>query len=351
MPSKYKTLSIKEKMAVILEVRKGVKSKGLIAQQFGIPASTLSTFMKNSNKIEEEFSHLKKKDRKLTKVRKIKFPEVDACMIKWFTQQRDKKIPISGPILLSKAQEFGALLNISNFKVTNGWLDCFKSRHGIVFKNVCGESGAVNMNEVLEWKKLLVEMISDISAKDVFNVDEAGLFYQCKPDKSLSFKGETCSGGKLSKQRVTLLIGANMDGSEKLPLLMIGKSANPRCFKNVKSKPIEYQSNSKAWMTAIIFEKWLEQLDLKFEKQKRKILLFIDNCSAHSVPQLRNIKVIFFPANTTSVLQPMDQGVIKNLKHFYRRDVILKILAGKLLQINKKILINSIIFNVFFFNR
>jgi len=86
-------------------------------------------------------------------------------------------------------------------------------------------------------------------------------------DKTLAFKGERCSGGKQSKERVTLLVGANMDGSEKLPLLMIGKSSNPRCFKNVKSKPVEYQANKKAWMTGEVFKNWLLKIDKIFCKQ------------------------------------------------------------------------------------
>ena len=84
-------------------------------------------------------------------------------------------------------------------------------------------------------------------------------------------------------------------------------------------------------MTASIFEKMLAQLNLKFHKQKREILLFIDNNTAHSVDTpSTNMKVIFFPANMTSVLQPVDQGVIKTFKHYYRREVFLRILAGKL---------------------
>lgn len=39
-----KTLSVKEKVAIIREVEKGVKKKSQIAKDFGIPPSTLSTF-------------------------------------------------------------------------------------------------------------------------------------------------------------------------------------------------------------------------------------------------------------------------------------------------------------------
>ena len=120
-----------------------------------------------------------------------------------------------------------------------------------------------------------------------------------------------------------------MDGSEKLPLLMIGKSANPRCFKNVKTKPVEYKSNNKAWMTGEIFERWLLKINRKFRNQNRRIVLFIDNCTVHNtIPVMENVKVVFFPPNMTSVVQPMDQGVIKNFKYFYRRLVVQNILSG-----------------------
>ena len=47
---------------------------------------------------------------------------------------------------------------------------------------------------------------------------------------------------------MTVLIGSNASGTEKLPLFVIGKSAKPRCFKNARL-PVEYAANKKAWMT------------------------------------------------------------------------------------------------------
>lgn len=161
----------------------------------------------------------------------------------------------------------------------------------------------------------------------IFNADELGLFFKCTPDKTYTMKGELCKGGKSSKERVTVLVGANMDGSEKLPMLMNGKSMKPRCFKGVKSFPVEYTANKKAWTTGSIWEKWLRQLDKKFLRQKRKVLFFVDNCTAHiAVPNLQAIDLRFFPPNMTSESQPMDQGIIKNLKHFYRTAIVEKML-------------------------
>ena len=58
-----------------------------------------------------------------------------------------------------------------------------------------------------------------------------------------------CHGGKKNKERLTDITCSNMDGRDKLPILVIGKAVNPRCFKNVKSLPVQYNANMKAWMT------------------------------------------------------------------------------------------------------
>lgn len=39
------------------------------------------------------------------------------------------------------------------------------------------------------------------------------------------------------------------------------------------------------------------------------------------------MKLEFLPPNTTSKLQPLDMGIIKNFKTFYRKEVIRKILT------------------------
>lgn len=149
------------------------------------------------------------------------------------------------------------------------------------------------------------------------------------PDKTLRFKGEKCSGGKLSKVRITVLVTANMTGSVKKKLLVIGKSKNPRCFKGVSSLPVNYEYNTKAWMTSEIFQKWLRKWDSELKTENRKILLLVDNCPAHPpVLNLTCIKLVFFPPNVTSVLQPMDQGVIKSLKTHYRKLLVLRMLQN-----------------------
>lgn len=173
-----------------------------------------------------------------------------------------------------------------------------------------------------------MERTKDYEPRNIFNADETALYFKCLPDKTYEFKDEKCHGGKHSKERVTVLLATNMTGTDMIKPLVIGKSKKPRCFAGVKSLPVEYTANKKAWMNAELFASWLTKLDKQMGREKRKIILFIDNCSAHNtIPPLKWVNVQFLPANTTSKLQPLDQGIIKNFKVLYRTEVVRKFLS------------------------
>ena len=103
---------------------------------------------------------------------------------------------------------------------------------------------------------------------------------------------------------------------KKQSLLVIGKSQNPCCFKGVKKLPVDYYANKTSWMTTVIFNNWLRKWD---DKLKQDILLLVNKCTAHVANvTLKHINVAFLLANTASLLQPCDQGVIHALKAYYR---------------------------------
>ena len=205
----------------------------------------------------------------------------------------------------------------------------FLFRSNISFKMASGESKAVTPEMVVGWNETaLPTLLSNYGLENIYNADEFGLFYQCLPDKSYQLKTEKCSGGKHSKIRITGLAAANAVGN-KLPMFVIGKAKNPRCFKNIKKLPCRYRSQRKSWMDSVLFEEWVRDVNKKFQAEGRKVALIIDNCPAHPIIEnLSHVKLVFLPPNTTSVSQPMDQGVIRCLKAHYRKRLVKLILRS-----------------------
>jgi hypothetical protein len=116
---------------------------------------------------------------------------------------------------------------------------------------MCGKSATVRESDVLhEWKDIKLRQILDTFApRDIYNADETELFWKALPDRTLAFKSEHVSGGKLSKERVTCLVCASMAG-EEVSLLVLVKYTKPWAFKRANRLPVEYRANRKAWMTS-----------------------------------------------------------------------------------------------------
>ena len=183
-------------------------------------------------------------------------------------------------------------------------------------------------SSVRSWQILYVNYVlqyvngnAGYDPKDIFNMDETGVFFKDGKQTTFEVQGSDCAGGKHAKDKITVALCASMTG-EKLTPLVIGKSRKPRCFNGIEtsSLPVHYKFNKKAWMNSAIFDTWIKSVDRKMRRQGRKIILFLDNAPSHPKIQLGNVKTVFLPPNTTSKVQPMDQGIIQSMKlKFHKR--------------------------------
>lgn len=324
---KRNALDLVQKFSIITEIESGRKQSA-VAVTYSIAKTTVNTIWADREKIKRAYETSPTNNRK--RLRTATYEDVEEAVLKWFQTARSQNVPINGQLMREKALTFANKLNHESFQCSGGWLDRFKARHGVVFRTICGEAAAVDDSVVATWlEKSLPQVIAAYEPRDIFNADETGVFYRLLPDKTLCFKNDTCHGGKQSKERITAMVCANMDGSEKLPLMVIGKFERPRCFKNIKTLPLNYKFNKKAWMTGRIFEDWLRALDKQFKRQCRNVLMMVDNCPAHPhLEKLDAIKLVFLPPNATSRLQPCDMGIIKNLKVKYRRLIALRLIKA-----------------------
>jgi hypothetical protein len=69
-----------------------------------------------------------------------------------------------------------------------------------------------------EWRKeQLLKIIEGYEPKNIYNADETGLFFMLPPNKILSLKGNLCSGGRNSKERIMVLLAYSVSGTDKTP--------------------------------------------------------------------------------------------------------------------------------------
>ena len=297
----------------------------------GISHGTLAGFLKNRATIEASIATGTNLDWKSTKL--SRYPEIDAVLLEWFRSLKSiaPEESVTGPFLLEKSKCIAEKLqkrNVSGYLepvfLDLNWVERWKKRHNISSHQISGESQSADHTAANTWQSTQLKLIrEEFQNKDIFNADETGLFWKMTPDRTLSFRGDSCKGGKRSKERVTVLVAASALG-EKLPLLVIGKSKRPHCFRGVLNLPVEYDANQRAWMTSEKFEKWLMKVNNSMRVEGRKIAMILDNFSGHPNLTLSHVKLFFLPPNTTSMSQPMDAGIIKNLKHHYRRFLIRK---------------------------
>ncbi len=108
----------------------------------------------------------------------------------------------------------------------------------------------------------------------------------------------------------------------------------------MKTLPLSYEASKNAWITSSLFEAWFHQefvpavrKHLRRQKLEPNALLLLDNCPAHPdasslISNDGKIRVSYLPKNTTSRIQPLDQGIISVFKVNYRRELVKKPLTN-----------------------
>ena len=206
-----------------------------------------------------------------------------------------------------------------------------------------GEKLSADKEASEEFVSSFAEFVEEhhLTLNQVFNCDETGLNFRLLPDKTLASSFEKAADGrKKSKERVTINACANASGTIKLPLQLIGKAKRPRCFCGLQMDllPVEYQGQKNAWMSTEIFHKWFHdsfvptvRRELSSLGLEQKAVLVLDNCPAHPnaedlVSEDGKITAHYLPPNVTSLIQPMDQGVLEALKRRYKKNILRRLL-------------------------
>jgi hypothetical protein len=177
--------------------------------------------------------------------------------------------------------------------------------------------------------------------EDVYNQDESGVFWRQMPTRTLA-TGKS-AGRKKDKEGATFSLCVNGAGTHKLDLFVIGKAARPRSFpmsfQPKRDLNVRYTHNKTAWMTASEYAAWIRGVDSDMKRKHHRSVMLTDNAPTHMVTDadveeehgkvinLSHLKLVFLPANTTSVVQPLDQGITACTKAHCRRNLVQWVIA------------------------
>lgn len=117
-----------------------------MAADFGVGIFTVSDSVKMKSKFQEHASEMpNKKTMKMSQNEKV-----NEAVFLWFTQQREKGVSLSGPIIQEKAKMLSEMMGEAGegFKASSGWLEKWKNRYGIRQVNVCGEKLSADKDAV-----------------------------------------------------------------------------------------------------------------------------------------------------------------------------------------------------------
>ncbi|XP_070503737.1 jerky protein homolog-like [Chironomus tepperi] len=345
------SLTIEKKIEIINRHEKGETQRSL-AQEFNVGRTTICDILKRKYKFFKFMSMNADKTENLKRRRTLRrtvHKELENKLLEWYNEIRERGSFVSGPMIAQKAQEYHKELGYTdNFSASNGWLDRFKVRNGIKLCGLREVRTESDENAVGPFKSELESLAQwyNLSLEQVYNADETDLFWKMLPNPE-SDLNEVKASVRAYRERMTVLCCSNATGSHKLPLVCIGRGKKSRTFTSheIKMMPVSYYSQETAWMDNEIFKNWFHsQFVPSVREHLRSIglpetaILLIDRNPSHPNDQhLRSednfFFVQYFPPKVKTLVQPMEQGLIRDMKLHYRYELLIE-LINKNLSIN-----------------
>lgn len=228
---------------------------------------------------------------------------------------------------------------LRNFKVTNGWIYRFEKRNNIHQYHNFGIEKSVDIMTIRDKMDSIAKRLQYIDPTCILNIDETGLFFQSNQTHSIQRIDDSRHSVSQSKKRITVTVVTSKAG-ERFPLQIIHCSAKPRCFKGTdieQTYNIYYSVQKRSWQDAETFSTLLHKINKIANERGVIIYILLDNAPSHIKgakeigcvgnvdTELRfgNIILIFLPANSTSITQPNDRGIISKFKRKYRSHQLL----------------------------
>lgn len=241
---------------------------------------------------------------------------LDTALAEWVQGMLERRVSLTGDMIkdqgyriMVKANESLAEGSKLSLKFSNGWLGCFKKRHGFHNLNAKREGEDSGVAKDLQAVRGQLE---PFELRDIWTADDFGLFYEKSPKNG---KG----GAKGANARLVFLVCFNADGSEKMPLLVVGSRVKPEGFggKTGYEHGFDYYFSKLGALDSELFGSWLKRFDQYIARTPgRKALLLVKSANARNgETALKNVQLVGMSSGS---MQPTAAGMVSSLKVGYR---------------------------------
>ncbi|XP_063777208.1 tigger transposable element-derived protein 5 [Pseudophryne corroboree] len=337
-----KAYSIKDKLEAIERVKNGERQAS-VSRDFGVPGGTLRGWLKDEQKLRWFLDQLGGDvGTQRKKMRLANEEEIDRAVYSWFIALRQQGIPLSGPIIQAQAEAFAKQIygEECTFKASHGWFWRWQKRHGISSQRIYGDSEVrpADIDPVLAYPEQPKTPSNDGGYGDeqIYNANITGLYWKLLPDQTHEMVvAKQPNGYKNVKDRVAILLAANLTGNHKLKPLIVGRLHDPQSLRhhNQDKFPAIYRPCKNVWVTPELLREWFFEEFVPGVKrylrrclQQKAVLLVNQGPGKTTDEELQtpdgNIRVLFLSKTTRSKIPSMDQGVISSFKQLYKRELL-----------------------------
>lgn len=215
-------LTVKEKLTVIELLNSGVSQRA-IGAELGISKTQVQHIHKSKDDILASVDRGELQLSAKVTVNLSQNKELDEAVYKWFSEMRNPKfrckpLSISRAHIQARALREAEIRGLQDFKASDGWFRNWRKRFGVGASiRLCGEAGDVDVASIERPMAELRTSLKQFDPKNIFNMDETGLFYRAMPARTYLASNEnrrTVRGTKAlkAKDRITLVLCVNTDG-------------------------------------------------------------------------------------------------------------------------------------------
>ncbi|NWU72659.1 TIGD3 protein, partial [Pterocles burchelli] len=288
-------------------------SQSELAKRFGVSQPQICRIIKNKERILGEWHRAGDPQRK--RRREGKDAALEDALRCWVEGARAADLPGSTPLLQLQDRHLAEALGRPDVEPGTAQPAGCGTHHHLALEKPPVERGDAEQPTAEHWAGAVPPgLLRRYTPSEIYACGETGVLLP------------TGAHGNGTGERLAVLLCTNADGSEKVPLRVVGESPRPRCLHgvNLPQMPWSYRAGSPAGVTAALFAEWLRELNEGMRRRGKSILLLLTRHQAHPHLQLSHVRMVFVPPDTAP-----DRGIADDLKGHYRRRLLRWLPAGR----------------------